>query len=810
MKKLLSSIVLASLSLSLFISLPASAAARANVIITTDGPEAQEITVGSNDVALLNLHIDTNARVNFANFPIRVRMPEDPANTAQGLLNGIEPNLTDIKVINSATGEVLMGPIDSTQLRSTIDNPNTTITDRGGDQIAFFLFEDDFIARIYYPLDLTITADIADNANLDGSNVTMTMRNSAAYPEIRKMSNNAWATLNPRGNIDGPQMNITVGNLEATVISDYELITAPAGSQNVNFHSTALECADAYDCEIDQISFEGFIDDNVDHEFNRGADEEGHGIRVNEIISSVWLVNTDGEIIDNGEFIQKNGDIQFINLDYEIPAGETEEIHLMANVSNNAFLDNDGEQIFFRISQDDGIGYRDENNNSFSVENIINENDHPVITTVPNGTLSVQVSPETPNEDIIAAGSENQIISRFLFEATDENFIINKLSVNARQINDAINNQSLGNQDNNVDTITLAYTNRDGEFEENIAVLTNGTAQFEGLNIFVERDEDAEVFIYADVNQIQAGATAGEVIDLSLALNNFEAVGQASGSTLLTDTLDFGDITWENADGGLQIDGDQFNNREIRIDDGNGARPNSLPVGSLICIDNNQDAECENEPQYVVTSWGQSVGIKNINSAPPIFLDNTQIFYALPGANYLTETNPQHLYSSKPSLSLSASSPSGARNVSIIDHLFQFNISAAQNDDILMESININLQGTSLNENPAIPATCSLKDGQQAIAETTADVINNSTTLKFRPENNFEISRGTTKTLTLACNTSSLIASTPDDDLLTPTINFGTANESGDFTWTTRLHPETIVHWIGDQGLRLEGNTLSY
>lgn len=202
MKKLLGTLTLASISLSLVVSSASFAAARANVIITTDGPQAQEINIGSNDVPLLNLHIDTNVRVEFKNFPIRIRMPEDPANTAQGLLNGNQPNLTDIKVINSATGEVMMGPIDSTQLRSTIDNPNTTITDRGGDQIAFFLFEEDFVARIYHPLDLTITADIADNANLNGSNVTMTMRNSAAYPEIRKMSNNAWATLNPRGNID--------------------------------------------------------------------------------------------------------------------------------------------------------------------------------------------------------------------------------------------------------------------------------------------------------------------------------------------------------------------------------------------------------------------------------------------------------------------------------------------------------------------------------------------------------------------------------------------------------------------------------
>lgn len=245
MKKLFSSIVLASLSLSLLISSSSSAAARANVIITTDGPEAQEITVGSNDVALLNLHIDTNARVNFANFPIRVRMPEDPANTAQGLLNGNQPNLTDIKVINSATGEVLMGPIDSTQLRSTIDNPNTTITDRGGDQIAFFLFEEDFIARIYYPLDLTITADIADNANLDGSNVTMTMRNSAAYPEIRKMSNNAWATLNPRGNIDGAVHQIVAPQPEEPENLNHPIFylsaSSPSGFRTPSFVDRILQ-----------------------------------------------------------------------------------------------------------------------------------------------------------------------------------------------------------------------------------------------------------------------------------------------------------------------------------------------------------------------------------------------------------------------------------------------------------------------------------------------------------------------------------------------------------------------------------------
>jgi putative cell wall-binding protein len=238
MKKVFSVVTAIAIAISI---VPTSfAAARSNVIITTDGPAAGDVEIDAQDVELLSLHIDANVDVEFRNFPIKIRSTELAGSPAQGLLNGVESNYTDIKVVDANSGNVVFGPIDSSELKTVIGGANR-ITDRGGDQIGYFPFDDGFVVQSGKPADLIVTADVANNAELVGSTLNAYMQNNSQYPEIRKLSNNALATLNPRAVIAGKDMKI-VGRQEDF---NHPIITlaadTPSGFRAPSFAETILK-----------------------------------------------------------------------------------------------------------------------------------------------------------------------------------------------------------------------------------------------------------------------------------------------------------------------------------------------------------------------------------------------------------------------------------------------------------------------------------------------------------------------------------------------------------------------------------------
>lgn len=470
------------------------------------------------------------------------------------------------------------------------------------------------------------------------------------------------------------------------------------------------------------------------------------------------------------------------------------------------------------------------------------ENLKGAFSTKSTGSLSISVSASTPKEDIVVAGSADVPVAIYEFTTTGEAFVVKSLSVNARQ--SGVSAASLGDYDNNISSITLSYQNSSGVTEEKSAYLVNGTASFSTLDFYIAADESEELTVYTTVNNITssgASSTAGELLELNLAFQNFQALGQSSGKTFEPERidasistsrdLDFGNITYQNGDNVFELDGAQDvsltlgSSLTLTIDDGAGDNSNNLPVGAMVCVDDNINKKCAKEDIYVVTSWPSSssdtedsVTVLAVDDAgDDNYDDNDPLLYALPGKGFLTSTNPMHVYESKPTFALSSSSPSGHRSVSAADDAFLFDVTADSNEKVLLYKLVIDISSDN-----DFCLTCtvtsgpSLRSSGSTVATGTillTDASTGTITFSLPTTSPIEIAKGTTTTFTLNLDTNLLLDDDGGiDDPLVFSIRYGTSSDgkvsAGGIIWNDT---NATVKWVGDTSTSsLSSNTVLY
>jgi len=442
-------------------------------------------------------------------------------------------------------------------------------------------------------------------------------------------------------------------------------------------------------------------------------------------------------------------------------------------------------------------------------------------------TLSVSVDSDTPLEDIVIAGSSDVEMSAFTFEATGEAFLITDLSVNNLQ--DGISASDLGEYDNNINTVTLSYEDDSGAMATASGYLVNGTASFSGLDLYVQKDDTANLTIYADLNNIVPSgnsATAGEFINLNLAFNNFKAIGLDSGDYLSEHELNFGDLTYVEGSTYLRLDGAQTvsaisgDSANLTIDDGADDNTYKLPLGSVLCVDADENGSCLAEDTYIVTSWPSSTaGSEDMvsvtmlsDSGNGIYSDNIPVLYALPGSGYLTETNLMWVYETKPTLSLSSGSPSGYKSVLSTDEAFSFRIMADSHENVELEELTVDMVSDGDFATTA-SVTAYLKDSGIVLASTPVTFIDTSHAKIHFYTPDVEIGAGSTKTYVVMLDTEALLdQDTGLDDPLIFSIGYGSSSNgvvtAGGVQWSDG---NVTVQWLGNvSGTSLYGNTLIY
>ncbi len=674
--------------------------------------------------------------VTVKNFPVAFTVSESVA--AEGLLNATTANFTDIKVVNADTGETLMGPIDADVLTTGLAN-STAIHEDTADTdgaIAYYLFTDEFDMEAGSELNLQITTDVANATALDTVTILTTLdlgNGSNTYPQMRDVNNKTvtnTSSLVPTSDIVGKTMTIGSPSL-TTALAAVPVAggtTHVKGEKNVKFVGVSTRCGSASDCKVTDITVNGYISDNDDTTFVVGSET----IALNTHVGSVWLVDSDGNEVAPSKSVPTGGVVAFSDLAWDLDAGETQVFYVVGDISTNAPA---ADHLAFSVATAE-LSFEDDDGNSRTSTGAVNGTTSPTtyVTTSDGGGLTVAVSPSTPNENIVVSGAADQEISKFKFTTTDEAYLVKKLSINARQSGVT----TLGDYDNNVASIKISYVNSEGVTETKTGSLTSGTAQFSGLDMYVGKDDQATLTVYATVSSIDdSQATAGEYIDLNLAFNNFDSVAQSSGTTYKADKLDrdvsatsdldIGTISFTDPND-FVLDGAVAtvaagSSITFTVDDGNGAITGVpvLPVGTIVCFDASvtEDADddggnagtCDQttdatDSMVIVTSYTAGTDEHTytgfvIQDEDAALATNLVALYALPGTGYLTAANRVVVYNTLPALTLDADSPTGARTVNAEDTIMKFNVIPASSDDI---TIRQGLAGDDENDGVGINA----------------------------------------------------------------------------------------------------------
>ena len=173
-----------------------------------------------------------------------------------------------------------------------------------------------------------------------------------------------------------------------------------------------------------------------------------------------------------------------------------------------------------------------------------------------------------------------------------------------------------------------------------------------------------------------------------------------------------------------------------------------------------------------------------------------------------TRANSMQVYETKPTLSLSANSPSGSRTVDADDEPFIFNVSADSGEDVEIQSVMVNITASSdLNSDEVNPVTAYLK--QDGAIKARGDVVFLSPSEAYveivkDAGITFDVAAGSTEAITLEIDTATLLDEDSGiDDPLTFSIEFG-----GGFNW---FDSNVFVDWLGNTASpTLDSHTLMY
>ncbi|MFA5855358.1 MAG: S-layer homology domain-containing protein [Candidatus Gracilibacteria bacterium] len=687
-----------------------------DITITSSGPAATDIAVNGKDVTLMDFTVTSVADVTFDNFPVALTASEDTSDDTEGLLNGTTSNFTDIKVVDSDTGDLVefSSSVDASSFTTaaiggTVIDDTSTDTD---DTISYYLWTDNWEVSAGAEYNLALKVDVANTSTLNNMTLVGSLPLDTTYPTMKDVNNKTLtnsSVLVPTSTIAGRTMTIKSPSLTLSLASTPSgANTYVKGSQDVSFVGLVFACGKASDCEVTDVTLQGYLDDNsTPSTWKTVAAGDDNDTALSTYVGSVSLVDIDENVIATAG-ITSTFTAVFDNIsDWTIDAGDTEIIYVKGDISTNAFANSETESIGFGISSATNVTAYDEDGNSFSPTGTPNATSPSVyVVTAQGGTLTFSVNSSTPKQDILVAGTTDVEISKFTVTGTREAFLIDSLSVNNRQSD--YTNAALKDYDDNIVNLYLEYEDEDGVTQTTDPTpLVDGTAQFSGLTMWVPKDDSADVTVYADMNTVTDGADVGTYVELTLAFNNLNATSQGSSDTYNASKLDatsallsIGTITWTQVGGG--VNGYELSaalDRSTVAAGGSttltvdtvGVDTYDVPVGTLLCVDDNNGGTCSAEDIYVVTASTDSgdydtltvMKVDDAGSGAGTYDDGDDVLISIPAqGGYLTATNRMFVYETKPTLALASGSPSGTRTPSATDNAFAFTVTADSREKI--------------------------------------------------------------------------------------------------------------------------------
>lgn len=545
-----------------------------DVTITHNGPSAGDIQVNSQDQVLLEFTISSAEEVTIKDLDIMVEADDDDNDPADydpdtnddsdGLINtGSEANLKDIKIIDTDTGAVVMGPLELDDVAD--DLVGTAAADgTAEDALQIIDFSDDWTLDAGETRNLAVTADVDNGATADTE--------FAAVFDISGFvsedSNGDTVTnVVPSGDIQGYTQTAKSASLVVSLASTPGDVTSVDGTDDVLVNAFSFVAGTASDLHVSSVKVSVYADEDNSGTFTAGdvyTTPPSTGpilLDVNDFVESCYLTDADGDMLGTAESPVSGGtSFTISNADWDLTAGATETLKVYCNFANPSDGTDDNAFAFDLADLSEDVVVQDEDGNDVDPTT-----DAPNGGTSPTnsvdlqdaGTLAATASSNTPSADLVMTGSTDNHVASYTFTATNEDFEVQTLSFSEEEGEDDLcgySGQSAtqlaqtscddsSQYANNISLVTISYPLEDGTMNEESAAMSGNEVKFnltsgEYFYVPVGEPQDVDVYVNVPATARDAGgsATSNEEIRMGLFVDttnddNFKAVGVGSGAT---------------------------------------------------------------------------------------------------------------------------------------------------------------------------------------------------------------------------------------------------------------------------------------
>ncbi|OGB85029.1 hypothetical protein A2994_00220 [candidate division Kazan bacterium RIFCSPLOWO2_01_FULL_48_13] len=431
-------------------------------------------------------------------------------------------DLTNGRLVDMATGNILSGPVDGTADSDTASSSvdaaddgafaftNTFVLPVGITKIGFKVrIGSDFDGAETLSATIGIAADVTSKGLITNSAIAETGLESSGNTQTIKAGALVMRTLTIPAT-----SNVVVG------ISDYVWSTfaLDASASGEDVLVSALTVTDTMDGntanmgDIDQVELWADLDNNGSFETRISGSETPTGTDGDDTDTQAFTLTQTVRVVKGGEVR-----VQFIGDLGSAAYTDVGETHALTLTSGDVTGADTGQTITETTSGTAGT-----------------------LTIAEGGSITVSIGTSNPDAGLIMAGSTKTTLGAWKLYAADEAYKVTKMTFG---FTNSAGTQSTTINDS-VNKLYVVYKDKDGVTKEVGSAVSDYYVTFDNLDMWVNKSSSAEVVLKADLNKITASDPADfrediyvtfeaddEDIDADTAGSEdlFTAIGQSSG-----------------------------------------------------------------------------------------------------------------------------------------------------------------------------------------------------------------------------------------------------------------------------------------
>jgi hypothetical protein len=257
-----------------------------------------------------------------------------------------------------------------------------------------------------------------------------------------------------------------------------------------------------------------------------------YSITVTDFISTCSLYHGD-DLLDGPVSPTNSGsELAFNNVDFPAEAGEISRIDLRCNMADPSTTTD----VFFAFDIADGAIVAEDSkgqtvdpsgdapNGALSAPDI-------VLSVESQGVLATSVDSSAPSADaFVVAGTTDNLLTVLNFAAYYEDIRVDEFQLSEEA---GLVDGTAGVYADNIQQLTIVYEDVTGTEVEKSASMSTSTAlaKFTNLNLLVEKNEEAKIYVYADLQEHarnDGGADSNDSLNVEFEETGFDGYGLAS------------------------------------------------------------------------------------------------------------------------------------------------------------------------------------------------------------------------------------------------------------------------------------------